>query len=62
MELVIFEKGNDFMEKYLKALADAVRIAVDKDYASDIVEFDLNGDWDGFYAKFEEVFGEPMFQ
>jgi hypothetical protein len=50
------------MEKYLKALADAVRIAVDKDYASDIVEFDLNGDWDGFYAKFEEVFGEPMFQ
>ena len=48
------------MDKYLKALADAVRIAVDKDYASDIVEFDLDGDWKGFNEKFEEVFGEPM--
>ena len=49
------------MDKYMKALADSIRIAVDKDYASDIVEFDLDCDWEGFKQKFEEVFGEKMF-
>lgn len=55
------EDENELCEDvYLKVFADIIRLAVDKGDAYDFVAFNLNEDWDGFYQKFEEVFGEKL--
>ena len=50
------------MDKFTKALATAIRIAWDKDYVDDIITFDLDGDYEGFCAKFKEIFGEELYE
>lgn len=44
-----------------KIIAELVRLAVEKDYASDYVEFDLDGNWEPLKAEFKEIFGEDLF-
>lgn len=48
-------------EKLKKIFANCVKIAVEQDYASDFIEFDLNGDWELFEKGFEEFFNEPLY-
>ncbi len=60
-------------EKWVKAFADAVETAIDKDYFSDILFFYLYPDepqeteedyqkiWDNVDEAFEEIFGFPMY-
>lgn len=39
---------------------ELIRNAVHKDDASDLVNFDMNGDWKGFFLAFKELFGEDF--
>ena len=60
-------------EKWVRAFADAVEVAIDKDYFSDILFFDLYPDapqeteedftklWSYVDDAFKEVFGFPMY-
>lgn len=61
--------GGLAIEKWRAAFSELVRCAVDKDYFSDILEFDLYLDqlhsdedydkaWDAMREAFAEVFGE----
>ena len=47
-------------DKYIRALADCVRIAYDKGYAEDFIVFDLDNDEEGFMEAFKNLFGEEF--
>lgn len=56
-------------EKWLRAFGQAVKIAIEKDYFSDILEFDLfHGEikdykkaWAEVETSFKEIFGYPLY-
>ena len=54
------------MDRWKKFFAEGIRIANDKDYLSDLLVFEMNGEGEEKYQEmldaFKEIFGEDLWK